>query len=84
MCIRDSTHPYFDRTAPTSQGQLWRLQGHRRTWYCGSYFGYGFHEDALQFGLAVAEQLGGLRRPWSVNGENGRIHLHPNAEVTAA
>ena len=80
----DYTHPYFDRTALTSQGQLWRLQGHRRTWYCGSYFGYGFHEDALQSGLAVAEQLGGLRRPWSVNGENGRIHLHPNAEVTAA
>jgi len=80
----DYTHPYFDGTALASQRQLWRLQGHRRTWYCGSYFGYGFHEDALQSGLAVAEQLGGLRRPWSVPGENGRIHLHPNARAAAA
>ena len=79
----DYTHPYFDRTALTSQRQLWKLQGHRRIWYCGSYFGYGFHEDALQSGLAVAEQLGGIRRPWSVKGENGRIHLYPNGEVTA-
>ena len=38
-----------------------------------SYFGYGFHEDALQSGLAAAEQLGGVRRPWDVEDENGRI-----------
>jgi predicted NAD/FAD-binding protein len=53
------THPYFDRAALSSQQQLWSLQGHRRTWYCGSYFGYGFHEDALQSGLAAAEQSKG-------------------------
>jgi predicted NAD/FAD-binding protein len=38
---------------------LWRLQGENRTWYCGSYFGSGFHEDALQAGLAAAEDAGG-------------------------
>lgn len=69
------THPFFDRAALNSQRNLWSLQGHRRTWYCGSYFGYGFHEDALQSGLAVAEQLGGIRRPWTVEEENGRIHV---------
>ncbi|MDP3382072.1 MAG: NAD/FAD-binding protein, partial [Phenylobacterium sp.] len=42
-----------------------------------SYFGHGFHEDGLQSGLAVAEQLGGVRRPWSVEGESGRIRLRP-------
>ncbi len=69
------THPYFDRQALRSQQDLWSLQGRRRTWFCGSYFGHGFHEDALQSGLAVAERLGGERRPWTVPGENGRIRI---------
>jgi predicted NAD/FAD-binding protein len=68
-------HPVFTAEAIRAQSALWSLQGKRRTWFCGSYFGYGFHEDALQSGLAVAEQLGGLRRPWSVAGESGRIHV---------
>lgn len=78
------THPFFDRAALAAQQELWSLQGHRRTWYCGSYFGYGFHEDALQSGLAVAEQLGGLRRPWTVEGESDRINLLPETQVAAA
>jgi uncharacterized protein len=44
-------------------------------WFCGAHFGAGFHEDGLQAGLAVAEQLGGVRRPWRVANESGRIHL---------
>jgi len=77
------THPYFDRAALAAQKELWSLQGRRGTWYCGSYFGYGFHEDALQSGLAVAEQLGGLRRPWRVEGESGRISLLPDLRMAA-
>ena len=69
------SHPYFDQQALARQRRLWDLQGHRRTWYCGSYFGAGFHEDALQAGLAVAEALGGRRRPWEVANESGRIHV---------
>ncbi|MEX0695020.1 MAG: FAD-dependent oxidoreductase [Rhodospirillales bacterium] len=80
----DYTHPFFDRSALTSQRMLWSLQGHRGTWFCGSYFGYGFHEDALQSGLAVAEQLGGLKRPWTVANESGRIHVTPRHQVAAA
>ena len=52
------THPLFDAAALEAQDQLWRLQGEHNTWFCGSYFGYGFHEDALQSGLAVADALG--------------------------
>ena len=78
------THPYFDQAALASQRELWSLQGCSRTWFCGSYFGYGFHEDALQSGLAVAEQLRGVRRPWHVTDESGRIHLLKNSEVLAA
>ena len=64
-------HPLFDGRAMEAQSRLWSLQGARNTWFCGSYFGHGFHEDGLQAGLAVAEQLGGVRRPWTVAGEFG-------------
>ena len=70
-------HPVFDARAITMQRTLWSLQGRRRTWFCGSYFGSGFHEDGLQSGLWVAEQLGGVRRPWRVADESGRIVLPP-------
>ncbi|MEC9342909.1 MAG: FAD-dependent oxidoreductase, partial [Pseudomonadota bacterium] len=66
-------HPVFDAGAMEAQRHLWSIQGVRRTWFCGSYFGYGFHEDGIQSGLAVAEQLGGVRRPWQVADESARI-----------
>ena len=75
-------HPLFDAAALRAQRDLWRLQGVRRTWFCGAYFGAGFHEDGLQAGLAVAEALGGIRRPWQVPNESGRIVL-PAEPVTA-
>ncbi|WP_213957426.1 MULTISPECIES: NAD(P)/FAD-dependent oxidoreductase [unclassified Variovorax] len=68
-------HPVFDAAAVRAQGQLRSLQGQQRTWFCGAYFGAGFHEDGLQAGLAVAEALGGVRRPWTVANESGRIRL---------
>ena len=71
-------HPVFDAAAIAAQRQLWSLQGVRRVWFCGAYFGSGFHEDGLQSGLAVAEALGGVRRPWSVPNESGRIVLSPS------
>ena len=69
-------HPIIDSWAIAAQRRLWTLQGKNRTWFCGSYFGAGFHEDGLQSGLAVAEALGGLRRPWNVANESGRIHAN--------
>jgi predicted NAD/FAD-binding protein len=68
------THPLFDYSALKAQERLWSLQGDRNTWFCGAYFGAGFHEEGLQAGLAVAEDLGGARRPWQVDGESSRIH----------
>ncbi|MTW15444.1 FAD-dependent oxidoreductase [Rhodoplanes serenus] len=70
-------HPLFDLAAHAAQRQLWSLQGVRNTWFCGAHFGAGFHEDGLQAGLAVAEAIGGVRRPWSVPNESGRIPLDP-------
>ena len=66
-------HPIFDNATSAAQKLLWSLQGSNRTWFCGAYFGAGFHEDGLQAGLAVAESLGGVRRPWTVANESGRI-----------
>jgi len=77
-------HPLFDAGAIAAQREIWSLQGARNTWFCGSYFGHGFHEDALQAGLAVAEQLGGVRRPWTVADESGRIHVSAAPERVGA
>lgn len=66
-------HPQFDMATLAAQKALWRLQGVNRSWFCGAHFGAGFHEDGLQSGLAVAEALGGVLRPWRVPAQNGRI-----------
>lgn len=58
-------HPMFDAAALEAQGRIKDIQGVRRTWFCGAYMGYGFHEDGLSAGLAVAESLG-AKRPWDV------------------
>jgi uncharacterized protein len=76
----DYEHPVFDSAAVAAQTELWSLQGHRNVWFAGAWFGSGFHEDGIQSGLAVAEQLGGVRRPWTVENESGRIHLRPSAD----
>lgn len=76
-------HPIFDRAALAAQEHLWTLQGARRSWFCGAYFGSGFHEDGLQSGLAVAEALGDVRRPWNVADESGRIPLPVRRELAA-
>lgn len=68
-------HPVFDSAALSAQPELWTLQGKQRSWFCGSYFGYGFHEDGIQSGLAVAEALGGGARPWASKAEDDRINL---------
>jgi len=68
-------HPMFTGATRAAQKRLWSLQGVGGVWFCGAYFGYGFHEDGLQAGLAVAEEIGGVRRPWSVAGETDRLHL---------
>jgi hypothetical protein len=87
LVIRRETyrHPLFDAASMAAQERLWSsLQGARNTWFCGAYFGAGFHEDGLQAGLAVAEALGGVRRPWNVAGESGRISLAPAATASRA
>jgi predicted NAD/FAD-binding protein len=51
------THPLFSVAALKSQNAIAGLQGQSRTWYCGAYCGWGFHEDGAKAGLAVAKSL---------------------------
>jgi predicted NAD/FAD-binding protein len=59
-------HPAFDARSLAAQAELPSIQGVRNLWFCGSWCGYGFHEDALASGLAAAEAVGGVRRPWAI------------------
>ena len=47
------THPYFNSQTAKLQKELFSLQGKKRTWFCGSYFGYGFHEDGLKSSIEM-------------------------------
>ena len=66
-------HPIFNARTWKAQRDIWRIQGRGGVWYAGAHLGYGFHEDGLQSGLAVAEAIGGVRRPWNVEGESDRL-----------
>jgi uncharacterized protein len=56
-------HPQYDAAAFAAQRRLADIQGKRHTWFCGAWTGYGFHEDGIRSGLAVAEALGATV-PW--------------------
>ncbi len=51
------THPYFNLETLKLQKELNLIQGKKRTWYCGSYFGYGFHEDGLKSAINLIENF---------------------------
>ena len=54
-------HPIFDRGAIAAQRRLPEIQGRHRTWFCGAWVGFGFHEDGLKAGQAVAAAIGQAR-----------------------
>jgi predicted NAD/FAD-binding protein len=56
-------HPQFNQAAMDAQQRLDRIQGHNHSWFCGAWTGFGFHEDGLRSGFAVAQALG-ARLPW--------------------
>lgn len=51
-------HPVYSFASMGTQAELASLNGVRHSYFCGSYFGYGFHEDAVRAGAAVGELLG--------------------------
>jgi len=51
------THPYFDQSALDNQSKLKNLQNKRNILFCGSYFGYGFHEDGIKSSIEMLKYL---------------------------
>ena len=51
------THPYYDQKALDTQVHLSKLQNKKDTLFCGSYFGYGFHEDGIKSSLEMLKNL---------------------------
>ncbi len=56
----DYEHPIFDAATLAAQRRLPQVQGRRRVWLAGAWTGYGFHEDGLKSGLAVAAAISAL------------------------
>jgi predicted NAD/FAD-binding protein len=54
-------HPVFTPQAVAAQARRDEINGVNRTWYCGAYWGYGFHEDGVNSALAVVNQIGRQR-----------------------
>jgi uncharacterized protein len=51
-------HPVYSHASVSAQGRRGEINGADRTWYCGAYWGFGFHEDGLRSGVEVARALG--------------------------
>jgi uncharacterized protein len=58
-------HPVFAEGSDVAQQNVKNIQGKRRTWFAGAWTRYGFHEDGLMSGIAVAEGLG-VKAPWKI------------------
>jgi predicted NAD/FAD-binding protein len=56
-------HPIFNMKTLDAQKKLGLIQGNQNTFFCGSYCGYGFHEDGIQSAAYVAKKLN-IELPW--------------------
>jgi predicted NAD/FAD-binding protein len=52
------SHPVYNRKALAAQARWREINRENRTFYCGAYWGYGFHEDGVASALRVCEQFG--------------------------
>lgn len=50
-------HPVYTSTSIAAQNRRVAINGQRRTWFCGAYWRYGFHEDGLRSAVSVAKAL---------------------------
>lgn len=50
-------HPVYAPATIAAQQRRNEINGPRRTWYAGAYWGWGFHEDGARSGVEVASQI---------------------------
>ncbi len=55
--VIDYEHPLFDVPAMQAQQELYKLNQKGPIYFCGSYFKYGFHEDAYKSAVELCENL---------------------------
>ena len=53
----DFTHPYYDQETLVNQKKLSLIQNKSNILFCGSYFGYGFHEDGIKSSLEMMKYI---------------------------
>ena len=51
-------HPVYTQASVQAQARKAEIQGWRRTWFAGAYWGWGFHEDGMRSAVEVAAALG--------------------------
>ncbi len=51
-------HPVYSHASVAAQARKAEIQGQRRTWFAGAYWGWGFHEDGMRSATEVAHALG--------------------------
>lgn len=71
-------HPKFDDAALKAQNKIIEIQGKRGFWFAGAYLGFGFHEDGIQAGLCIAENICKVKRPWDFDWSQSRIPKNLN------
>jgi uncharacterized protein len=50
-------HPVYTTAAVAAQKRRHEINGARRTYYCGAYWSYGFHEDGVKSALVSLEEF---------------------------
>ncbi len=57
LAIMHYQHPVYTHDMVAAQKRRHEINGHNRSWFCGAYWGFGFHEDGFRSGLEVADAL---------------------------
>ncbi|MCE9634268.1 MAG: FAD-dependent oxidoreductase [Planctomycetes bacterium] len=58
LAVANYEHPLYTKAATGAQARWADVNGVRRTWFCGAYWGWGFHEDGVRSALAVTRAFG--------------------------
>jgi predicted NAD/FAD-binding protein len=67
-------HPVFGSAAIAAQRRRGEINGAHRTYYCGAYWGYGFHEDGVNSALACLSEFR-RRQTHPLRSPHEQLHL---------
>lgn len=57
LAVMHYQHPVYSHEMVRAQQRRHEISGHNRSWFCGAYWGFGFHEDGFRSGYEVAQAL---------------------------